>query len=71
MEFIIEATETTVIFATGDKAPLLVENASKLTTLKMIVLMTPAAEGFEQKAKDAGLDVVSFTDLEKEGCLFS
>ena len=67
VEHIIGATETTLIFATCDHASLLIDNASKLGSLKTIVLMDTPTEEIVKKSSDAGINAICFKDLEKTG----
>jgi long-chain acyl-CoA synthetase len=67
IEFIINQTELSVIFTTGDKLKNLTGIASKLPTLKRIVLMDGVSEAHTKAGADANIEVLSMADAEKIG----
>lgn len=67
IEYIVSSTETTLVFCTADKAPILIATASKIPSLKTIVLMTPGNSDLTTTAAAAGIVVIAMADLEKEG----
>ena len=71
VEYIIGATEATIIFVEFRNADLLIDTASiadsKIKSLKTIVLIDKINPEILKKALDAGINAILFVDLEKSG----
>ncbi|KAI8912664.1 hypothetical protein EDD86DRAFT_201962 [Gorgonomyces haynaldii] len=67
IEYIVTSTSTSIVFATSDKAKILVTNAKQLTSLKTIVAMDTPPQELVDQAKASGIELVSIADLESEG----
>ena len=67
IEYIISQTQMTTILASKDKVKFLLDNASRVPTLKNIIIMDPIDQELVKKGKDLGLNVTCVTDLEALG----
>ncbi|KAK9765175.1 medium-chain fatty acid-CoA ligase faa2 [Basidiobolus ranarum] len=67
IEFIINQTEMTIVFATRDKAEILLSMKGKIPTLKKIVLMDQIDEKLMLLASDVSVDIISIVQVEEKG----
>ena len=67
LEYIINQTEMKVVFATKDKANVLLKIASLLPTIKEIIVMDDADSDIIALGKYVNISVVSMSQLEIDG----
>jgi long-chain acyl-CoA synthetase len=67
IEFIVQRTEMPAIFASSDKAAVLVKIAAKLPTLKTIFVMDSIPEELGAAAAKTDISLVEMKTMEKEG----
>ena len=65
IEFIITQTELSIIYTTADKLKNLLAVASKLPSLKRIVLMDGVTDAIVAQGRAANLEILAMSDVEK------
>jgi long-chain acyl-CoA synthetase len=67
IEFIVQKSTIPLVFASADKAAILVKLHAKLPTLKAIVLMNDAEKSLSDLAATTSIKLVTLKTLEEEG----
>ena len=67
IEYIVNLTEISVVVATADKAKVLIDIASKVKTVKTIVVMDTANEDLKSAGSKVGITVLQMDTVELEG----